>query len=49
MTEADWWIDESSSDVKAPSTKPRRIVWGSVLFFGLPLTFGVFFFLLRGH
>jgi hypothetical protein len=49
MNEADWWIEETPSDLKLPRANPRRIVWGSVLLLGLPLTFGVFFFLLRGH
>jgi hypothetical protein len=48
MNEADWWIEDSPDDPKEFLAGPRRLVWASVLL-GLPLTFGVFFFLLHGH
>jgi hypothetical protein len=48
MNEADWWIEESPSSPKKSRANPEMLVWASVLL-GLPLTFGVFFFLLSGH
>jgi hypothetical protein len=48
MNEADWWIEDSPSIPEESVANPKRLVWAPVLV-GLPLIFGVFFLLLRGH